>query len=204
MFSGIVTDVGRVAAIESRGDSRFVLTSSYDMSGVAIGASICCAGVCLTVVDKGADRFAVDVSAETLARSTLGQWRLGSLVNLERSLQLGDEMGGHVVSGHVDAMGSVANRRSEGDSVRFEFAAPPALAPFVAEKGSIAVDGVSLTVNEVVDDDAGCVFGVNIIPHTQQVTTLGALQTGDRVNLEIDMLARYMRRMLDSRHAAGS
>ena len=200
MFTGIVTDTGRVRAVEARGDTRFVLETAYDLDSVAMGASICCAGVCLTVVDKGPGWFAVDVSAETLSRSTLGAWREGSAVNLERSLRLGDELGGHIVSGHVDAVGSVADRRADGDSVRLEFAAPAALTPYIAEKGSITVDGVSLTVNAVADTDDGCVFGVNIIPHTQQVTTLGGLAAGDPVNLEIDTLARYVARMAASRH----
>lgn len=200
MFTGIVTDMGRVRAVVRRGDTRFEIATAYDMAGVDMGASICCAGVCLTVVDKGEGRFAVEASAETLSRSTLGRWQEGSIVNLERALRMGDELGGHVVSGHVDAVGEVASRRTEGDSVRFEFAAPAALATYIAEKGSIAVDGVSLTVNEVRDTETGCIFGVNIIPHTQQVTTLGQLAEGDPVNLEIDTLARYVARMAASRH----
>lgn len=200
MFTGIVTDVGRVRALQARGDTRFELETAFDLEGVAMGASICCAGVCLTVVAKGPDWFAVDVSGETLSRSTLGAWRQGTRVNLERSLRMGDELGGHVVAGHVDAVGRVADRRSEGDSVRFDFAAPASLAPYIAEKGSITVDGVSLTVNSVADTDEGCVFGVNIIPHTQQVTTLGGLAAGDAVNLEIDTLARYVARMAASPH----
>lgn len=203
MFTGIVTDMGRIASVEARGDSRFVLETSYAMDEVAMGASICCGGVCLTVVDKGAGWFAVDVSAETLSRSTLGRWRAGHPVNLERSLKLGDEFGGHIVSGHVDGVGEVVSRRPEGDSVRFAFSAPPSLAPYIAEKGSIAVDGVSLTVNSVADDDNGCIFGVNIIPHTQEVTTLGTLQPGDPVNLEIDTVARYAVRLATSRHRPG-
>ena len=200
MFTGIVTDMGRVRAVVRRGDTRFELETAYDLENVAMGASICCAGVCLTVVDKGDGWFAVDVSGETLSRSTLGAWREDTAVNLERSLRMGDELGGHVVAGHVDAVGHVADRRAEGDSVRFDFAAPASLAPYIAEKGSITVDGVSLTVNTVADTDNGCVFGVNIIPHTQQVTTLGRLAAGDPVNLEIDTLARYVARMAASRH----
>ena len=203
MFTGIVTDMGRVRSVETRGDTRFVVETAYDLDGVAMGASICCAGVCLTVVEKGKGWFAVDVSGETLSRSTLGRWQEGTRVNLERSLRMGDELGGHVVSGHVDAVGRVADRRPEGDSVRFAFEAPAPLAPYIAEKGSITVDGVSLTVNSVADTEAGCVFGVNIIPHTQQVTTLGRLAEGDPVNLEIDTLARYVARMAASRHRAG-
>ncbi|MDA0220624.1 MAG: riboflavin synthase [Proteobacteria bacterium] len=200
MFTGIATDVGRVRAVEARGDTRFELETAFDLDGVAMGASICCAGVCLTVVAKGPGWFAVDVSGETLSRSTLGTWRQGTRVNLERSLRMGDELGGHVVAGHVDAVGHVAERRNEGDSVRFGFATPASLAPYIAEKGSITVDGVSLTVNSVADTDEGCIFGVNIIPHTQQVTTLGGLAAGDAVNLEIDTLARYVARMAASRH----
>jgi riboflavin synthase len=203
VFTGIVTDMGQVRSAEVRGDTRFVLETSYDLEGVAMGASICCAGVCLTVVEKGKGWFAVDVSGETLSRSTLGGWREGTRVNLERSLRMGDELGGHVVSGHVDAVGRVADRRAEGDSVRFAFEAPASLAPYIAEKGSITVDGVSLTVNSVSDTDEGCVFGVNIIPHTQQVTTLGNLEKGDPVNLEIDTLARYVARMAASLHRPG-
>lgn len=200
MFTGIVTDRGRVRSVETRGDVRFVLETSLDLQTIAIGASICCAGVCLTVVDKGQGWFAVDVSAETLSRSTLGRWREGIAVNLERSLRMGDELGGHVVSGHVDAVGEVVGLNPEGDSVRFDFAAPAALAPYIAEKGSITVDGVSLTVNAVRDTDDGCTFGVNVIPHTRQVTTLGNLAVGDPVNLEIDTLARYVARLGASRH----
>ena len=199
MFTGIVTDIGRVRSVERRGDCRFGIATAYPMATVDIGASISCSGVCLTVVEKGADWFAVDVSADTLSRSTLARWEEGTRVNLERSLKLGDEMGGHIVSGHVDAVGRVEARRPEGDSIRIAFVAPFALAPFVAEKGSLAVDGVSLTVNDVTDAAEGCVFGVNIIPHTQQVTTLGALEPGDPVNLEVDMLARYVERMVRTR-----
>ncbi|MBT6205017.1 MAG: riboflavin synthase [Alphaproteobacteria bacterium] len=200
MFTGIVSDVGTVAQTERRGDVRFTIETAYDLESIAIGASISCSGVCLTVVEKGANDFAVDVSAETLSRSTLGNWKDGSRINLERSLAMGDELGGHLVSGHVDALGKVVSLEAEGDSVRFTFHAPAEIAPFVAEKGSIAIDGCSLTVNAVEDDADGCSFGINIIPHTQEVTTFGTLQAGDAVNLEIDMLARYMQRMLESRH----
>ena len=200
MFTGIVTDIGVVSALEQRGDKRFEIETSYATDGIDIGASIACSGVCLTVVEKGADWFAVDVTAETLDRSSLASWSVGTRINLERSLAMGDELGGHLVSGHVDAVGSVEVLEREGDSVRFVFQAPAEVAPFVAEKGSIAINGVSLTVNSVEDDDAGCRFGINIIPHTQEVTTFGDLKSGDAVNLEIDMLARYMQRMLSSRH----
>ncbi|MBT5434648.1 MAG: riboflavin synthase, partial [Rhodospirillaceae bacterium] len=173
MFTGIVSDVGTVAQTERRGDVRFTIETAYDLESIAIGASISCSGVCLTVVEKGANDFAVDVSAETLSRSTLGNWKDGSRINLERSLAMGDELGGHLVSGHVDALGKVVSLEAEGDSVRFTFHAPAEIAPFVAEKGSIAIDGCSLTVNAVEDDADGCSFGINIIPHTQEVTTFG-------------------------------
>lgn len=191
MFTGIVTDIGTVTAREARGDTRFRIRTAYDTASIAIGASIACSGVCLTVVQKGEDWFTVDVSAETLSRTGLGNWREGSRINLERSLRVGDELGGHIVSGHVDGVGEVTMMKPEGDSLRIEIRAPDALAAFIAEKGSITVDGVSLTVNSV----EGARFGVNLIPHTQQVTTLGSLKAGDRVNLEIDTLARYVARL---------
>lgn len=191
MFTGIVTDIGTVTAREARGDTRFRIRTAYDTASIAIGASIACSGVCLTVVQKGEDWFTVDVSAETLSRTGLGNWREGSRINLERSLRVGDELGGHIVSGHVDGVGEVTMVKPEGDSLRIEIRAPDALAAFIAEKGSITVDGVSLTVNSV----EGARFGVNLIPHTQQVTTLGSLKAGDRVNLEIDTLARYVARL---------
>lgn len=192
MFTGIVTDIGRVRTVSAdAGDRRFEIETRFDMDGVAIGASIACAGACLTVVEKGAGWFAVDVSGETLSRTTLGDWGAGTSINLERSLKVGDELGGHVVLGHVDGVGAVSARRPEGDSLRLEFDAPADLARFIAEKGSITIDGVSLTVNSV----EGRRFGVNIIPHTQGETTLGALKTGACVNLEIDVLARYVARL---------
>jgi riboflavin synthase len=191
MFTGIITDIGTVVARETRGDTHFRIRTSYDTASIAIGASIACAGVCLTVVQKGADWFAVDVSAETLSRSMLGSWKEGSAINLERSLKVGDELGGHIVSGHVDGVGEVVATRVEGESLRIDFRAPTALAGYIAEKGSVTIDGASLTVNGV----DGAVFGVNLIPHTQQVTTLGKLKAGDRVNLEIDVLARYVARL---------
>ena len=200
MFTGIVTDLGRVRAVENRRDRRFVIGTSYDLDDVAIGASIACSGVCLTVVEKADGAFAVDASAETLSRSTLESWREGVSVNLERSLRLGDELGGHLVSGHVDAVGRVLSREPDGASMRFVFHAPAAVAPLVARKGSIAVDGVSLTVNAVDDDEAGCSFAISVIPHTRAVTTFGGLSEGDRVNLEVDMLARHLRRIVQSRH----
>ncbi len=193
MFTGIVTQMGRIAAVEQRGDTRFEIASGYDSAGIALGASIACSGACLTVAAVRPGAFAVDVSAETLSCTTLGGWREGTVVNLERALRAGDELGGHIVSGHVDGVAEVVSRRPEGDSVRFLFAAPEALARFIAPKGSVALDGVSLTVNEV----DGARFGVNIIPHTLSHTTLGARQPGDAVNMEIDMLARYVARHLE-------
>ncbi|MGE0669181.1 MAG: riboflavin synthase [Sphingomonadales bacterium] len=191
MFTGIITDIGRVRSIKPRGDTRFEIETGYDTSTIEIGASIACSGACLTVVDKGAGWFAVDVSAETLAKTNLGLWREGTAINLERSLRLGDELGGHIVLGHVDGVGTVAGVAPEGDSLRFLFEVPAHLGGFVASKGSIAVNGVSLTVNEV----EGNAFGVNIIPHTQQMTTFGKMAAGDRINLEVDVLARYVARL---------
>lgn len=191
MFTGIVTDVGRVQSVADRSDRRFVLATSFDMDKVDIGASISCAGCCLTVVEKSAGRFAVDASAETLSVTTLDEWREGTEVNLERALRLGDELGGHLVSGHVDGVGQVVSVREEGASHRILFEAPQDIARFIASKGSIAVDGVSLTVNEV----DGRRFGVNIIPHTWTETTFRRLAAGSRVNLEIDLLARYVARL---------
>jgi riboflavin synthase len=191
MFTGIVTDVGRVRSIKQTDrDRRFEIQTAFDLSLVELGASISHAGCCLTVVDKGSDWFAVEVSGETLSKTTLGQWREGAPVNLERAARLGDELGGHIVSGHVDGVGEVLSVEPEGGSRRIRIRAPAPLHRYIAPKGSIAVEGVSLTVNEVEGD----VFGVNIIPHTWEVTTLGALSAGDRVNLEIDMLARYLAR----------
>jgi riboflavin synthase len=196
MFTGIITDLGAVKAVEApdsaTADARFVFATGYDTAAIPEGASIACSGACLTLVDKGAGWFAADVSGETLARTTLGEWQPGTPVNLERPLKLGDELGGHMVSGHVDGVAVVRERRAEQGSLRLTVQAPPELAKFIASKGSVALDGVSLTVNDV----AGAAFGVNIIPHTAEVTTLGARQPGDRVNLEIDMLARYVQRLL--------
>lgn len=191
MFTGIVTDVGRVRAIERRGDTRLVIGTSYDIETIAIGASVACSGCCLTAVDKGKGWFAVDASAETLAHTNLGTWREGTPVNLERPLKFGDELGGHLVSGHVDDLARIVDRRPEGDSVRFVFEFPQRHARFIAPKGSVAIDGISLTVNEVSDNR----FGVNIIPHTQQATTLGAAEPGQLVNLEVDLIARYLARL---------
>lgn len=193
MFTGIITDLGAVRAVTAGGDTRIEISTGYDMRDVPPGASICCSGVCLTVIDKGESWFAVTVSGETLSRTTIGQWRTGTPVNLERALRVGDELGGHIVSGHVDGLAIVRSVVPEGDSRRFVFEAPLQLRRFVAEKGSVALDGVSLTVNAL-DGDG---FGINIIPHTWNVTSFGSLQVGDRVNLEIDMLARYVARLLE-------
>ncbi|MFW5655311.1 MAG: riboflavin synthase [Roseicyclus sp.] len=193
MFTGIITDVGRVRALEHRGDLHARIGTSYDTAGIAIGASIACDGVCLTVTVTGEDWFDVDISAETVSKSTLGAWREGSEVNLERALRVGDELGGHIVSGHVDGVAEILSTRDEGDSTRYRFRAPESLARFIAPKGSVALDGTSLTVNEV----EGAEFGVNIIPHTKAVTTWGGLKAGDRVNLEVDTMARYVARLQD-------
>jgi riboflavin synthase len=197
MFTGIVTALGTVRAVSPLGDSadmRLTIAALWpDTPAIPIGASIGCSGCCLTAVEIGADWFAADASWETLSRTTLGRWRDGTRVNLERSLRLGDELGGHLVSGHVDGIGTVLSAVSEHGSTRFVVRVPADLARFIAIKGSIAVDGVSLTVNEVTDDT----FGVNIIPHTAAVTNLGTLRPGDAVNLEIDMLARYVARLAE-------
>lgn len=191
MFTGIVTDVGRVRSVrQTNRDRRYEIETSNDVASIDLGASISHAGCCLTVVEKGDTWFAVEVSAETLAHTTLGQWEEGHRVNLERAARLGDEMGGHVVSGHVDGVGEVLSIEPEGGSHRYRIRSPRPLHRLIAPKGSISVEGVSLTVNEVEDD----VFGLNIIPHTWDVTTLGELKPGSKVNLEIDMLARYLAR----------
>ncbi len=191
MFTGIITDLGRVRGIE-RGESvRFAIDTGYDTDGIDVGASIACSGACLTVVDKGPGWFAVDVSAETFACTTLGDWREGTPVNLERPLRMGDELGGHLVAGHVDDVARIVGRRADGDSMRLEVAPPASLERFVARKGSVALDGVSLTVTET--SPRG--FGVNIIPHTQRATTLGSVQVGSAINLEVDLLARYVARL---------
>jgi riboflavin synthase len=194
MFTGIVTDLGVVRRIvrgEGR-EARFEIASSYDTSTISIGASIAHNGVCLTIIEVGPDWHAVEASAETLSKTTLGTWKEGSKVNLERALKVGDELGGHIVSGHVDGVAKVVDIRPENESLRFTFESPADLACFVAPKGSVALDGVSLTVNEV----DGRRFGINVIPHTQSVTTFGTYRPGDEVNMEIDMLARYVARLL--------
>ena len=200
MFTGITTAIGTIRALETRGDLHAVIACPYDPAAIAIGASIACSGVCLTVVERGGTAgdawFSVDISGETQARTVPGRWAVGAALNLEPALRLGDELGGHIVTGHVDAVGTVAARVAEGDSIRLTIAAPRDMAPYIAAKGSITVDGASLTVNTVEDQADGSVhFGLNIIPHTAAVTTLGGLQAGDSVNLEIDVLARYLQRM---------
>jgi riboflavin synthase len=198
MFTGIVTGVGHVRAITPVGegrDMRLVIAVPWSNAvTIAVGASIACGGCCLTAVEAGPHYFTADVSAETLAHTTLGTWRPGTALNLERALRLGDEMGGHIVSGHVDGVGTLVSATPENGSTRLQFRAPDALARFIAVKGSIAVDGVSLTVNEV----GSSVFGVNIIPHTEAATTLGQLAPGEPANLEIDMLARYIARLAEA------
>ncbi|RKE47514.1 riboflavin synthase alpha chain [Sphingomonas sp. PP-CE-1A-559] len=195
MFTGIVTDIGTVTTVESPGDTRVVVSTAYDTATVDLGASISCSGVCLTVVDKGPNWFAVDVSGETISRTAKDQWTEGRKFNLERAMKLGDELGGHIVTGHVDGLGTVVALAEEGGSHRVTIRAGADIAPFIAPKGSVTVDGVSLTVNSVKDIDGEVEFGLNIIPHTWAVTTLGTIQMGQSVNIEIDVLARYLQRM---------
>ncbi len=193
MFTGIITDVGTVRRVSKNGDTRIEISTAFDVASIDIGASICCSGACMTVVERTDDWFGVDVSAESLSKTVLGSWKEGTKVNLERALKAGDEMGGHVVSGHVDGTAIVTGRTEEGDSLRLSFKISNELKGFIAPKGSVTLDGVSLTVNEV-DDDT---FGVNLIAHTQAETTLGNISPGDVVNVEIDMLARYVARLLE-------
>jgi len=203
MFTGIVSDVGTIVELEQRGDLRAKIRCGYDLNGVDIGASISCAGICLTVVDKGDDWFAVDVSAETLSCTAQGQFTQGRRINLERALKVGEELGGHIVTGHIDGVGEVLSCEPAGDSRTVTIKMPAELAAYIAAKGSITVDGVSLTVNTVHDDaETGSIFTLNIIPHTAKVTTLGELEAGRAVNLEIDILARYLSRMEMVRSAA--
>jgi riboflavin synthase len=203
MFTGIITDIGTIEAVEASGDLRLRVACGYDMDEVDLGASIACSGVCLTVVDKGDGWFAVNVSAETRDRTAPDMWAAGRHLNLERALRIGDELGGHIVTGHVDGVGEVETAAPQGDSIRMTVVAGAALAPSIAAKGSIALDGVSLTVNHVESlGDKNVRFGVNIIPHTAGQTTLGALRAGDRVNVEIDILARYIGRILETRASA--
>ena len=200
MFTGIITAIGTIREVSDRGDLRAVIACPFDPAGIAIGASIACSGVCLTVVERGGQPgdawFAVDVSGETISKTAQDQWRAGRRLNLEQALKLGDELGGHIVTGHVDAVGRVAVREEVGGSLHVAITTSAEIAPFVAPKGSITVDGVSLTVNTVDDHaDGSCTFHLNIIPHTADVTTLSGLQAGDGMNLEIDVLARYLQRM---------
>jgi riboflavin synthase len=200
MFTGIVTDVGTVRSADQRGDLRLQIATGYDTGTIELGASIACSGVCLTVVDKGEDWFAVDVSGETRSRTATDMWSQGAKLNLERSLRLGDEIGGHIVTGHVDAVAEVVGTCPEGDSVKIGVSVPRNLGPMIAAKGSIALDGVSLTVNDVRDaEDGSTHFSVNIIPHTVHETTLGTIAMGRQLNVEVDILARYIDRMLASR-----
>ena len=198
MFTGIITDIGRIEAIEMKGYLRARIGTAYDMTRVDLGASIACDGVCLTVVAKGqgaeAGWFDVDISAETVSKTNLDTWAMGRAVNLERALRVGDELGGHIVSGHVDGVAEVVAMQEDGASTRVTLRAPQSLARFIAPKGSVALNGTSLTVNDV----AGCDFGINFIPHTKAHTTWGRTQVGDRVNLEIDTLARYVARLSES------
>ena len=194
MFTGIITDVGRIQAVEHRGDLRARIGTGYDTARIEIGASIACDGVCLTVVALGSGWFDVDISAETLSKTNLSGWAEGRRVNLERALRVGDELGGHIVSGHVDGLAEVVGLRDEGDSTRVTLRAPASLARFIAPKGSVALNGTSLTVNEV----DGCDFGINFISHTKSVTTWGDVALGDMVNLEIDTLARYVARLAEA------
>jgi riboflavin synthase len=204
MFTGIITDVGHIVAVERRGDLRLRIATAYDTASIDLGASIACSGACLTVVDKGADWFAVDVSTETQSRTAQGAWNEGTRLNLERALRVGDELGGHIVTGHVDGIGEIVAVTGEGGSTRITIEAPAAIAPYIAPKGSIALDGVSLTVNEVSDQPGGAVrFGINIIPHTSEMTNLGEIAPGRAVNLEIDVLARYLGRMEQLRSRIG-
>ncbi|MBN9889456.1 riboflavin synthase [Salipiger abyssi] len=193
MFTGIVTDMGEVRSLTQAGDLTARIGTSYDTSGIDIGASIACDGVCLTVVDLGEDWFDVQISAETLSKSNLGTWTEGTRINLERALKVGDELGGHIVSGHVDGLAEIVAISDEGDSTRVQFRAPDDLAKFIAPKGSVALNGTSLTVNEV----QGAVFGINFIPHTKDATTWGGVAVGDRINLEIDTMARYVARLAE-------
>lgn len=198
MFTGIVTDIGTIESVEQRGDLRLTIACNYDMDNVDLGASIACSGCCLTVVDKGAGWFAVDASAETVEKTASSMWSKGRRLNLERALKIGDELGGHIVTGHVDGVGTISAIRQEGDSHRVDVLVSAAIAPFIAPKGSVTVDGVSLTVNSVTDHaDGSTTFGLNIIPHSWSVTAFSDLAVGQAVNIEIDVLARYLARMKD-------
>lgn len=191
MFTGIVTDIGTIAQLDQQGDLRARIATHYDTSGIDLGASIASDGVCLTVIELGSDWYDVQISAETVSKTNIAAWGVGKRVNLERALKVGDELGGHIVSGHVDGVAEVVELRDEGDSTRVTLRAPKELARFIAPKGSVALNGTSLTVNDV----QGCDFGINFIPHTKEVTTWGDVRLGDQVNLEIDTLARYVARL---------
>ncbi len=193
MFTGIITDIGEVRSVEQKGDFRVEINTRYDTSEIDLGASISCSGACLTVIEKGQGWFAIEASSETVDRTTIGDWSVGTKVNTEKALKLGEELGGHIVSGHVDGIAKIISTKPEGDSIKFEFESPENLKFFISEKGSIALDGVSLTVNNVV----GNKFEVNIISHTQTYTTFSQRSVGDKINLEIDMLARYVSRLLE-------
>ena len=200
MFTGIITDIGTVRSAEQRGDLRLTIGTAFNLATVDLGASIACSGACLTVVDKGADWFAVDVSHETVSRTADTLWKEGARLNLERALRMGDELGGHLVTGHVDGTGSVLGTLPDGASTRISVLVPRDLGRFIAVKGSITIDGVSLTVNEVEDaDDDSTHFGINLIPHSAEHTTLGSLSAGESLNVEIDVLARYLKRLEESR-----
>ena len=200
MFTGIITDIGTVRAAEQRGDLRLTIATAYDPATIDLGASIACSGVCLTVVDKGSDWFSVDVSHESISRTASTLWTQGASLNLERALRMGDELGGHLVTGHVDGIGEVISSTPDGGSLRLTIRAPRDLGRFIAAKGSITIDGVSLTVNQVTDSDSATDFTTNLIPHTGEHTTLGAVSPGRAVNLEIDVLARYLKRLEESRY----
>ena len=203
MFTGIITNIGRIEAREQRGDLRLRIGCGYDMATVDLGASIACSGVCLTVVDKGEDWFAVDLSAETVSRTAPGLWAAGGRLNLERALKVGDELGGHIVTGHVDGIGEVVGAEPVGDSARLRVAAPAELARYIAPKGSIALDGVSLTVNELEStSEGGAIFSINLIPHTAAETTFDRVELARRVHIEIDILARYIGRLIELRTMA--
>ena len=191
MFTGIITDIGTIAQLDQQGDLRARITTGYDTAGIDLGASIASDGVCLTVIELGSDWYDVQISAETVSKTNIGAWTVGKRVNLERALKVGDELGGHIVSGHVDGVAEVVAMQEEGDSTRVTLRAPAALARFIAPKGSVALNGTSLTVNDV----TGCDFGITFIPHTKEATTWGDVALGDQVNLEIDTLARYVARL---------
>lgn len=199
MFTGIITDIGRIESAERNGDLRLAISCAYDMAQVDLGASIACSGVCLTVVDKGDNWFAVDLSAETTSRTPQGMWSAGAQLNLERALRVGDELGGHIVTGHVDGVGQVEAAVEIGGSTRMTVIAPDEVAPYIAAKGSVALDGVSLTVNEVEPLSDGVRFAINLIPHTAEQTTFAKVEPGRQLNIEIDILARYLGRLMDFR-----